>query len=117
MTKKQNTMYVIIGLILGIVGGIAGTSFSMGAERQRVSDLLDQHTSQIIKLDKVDKENARNNKEETDRLDRMLINQMDKLQLRIKELTSTVSNLRTDVQVIKAVMERMESGLKMLNKD
>lgn len=116
MTKKRNTIHGAIGLVLGIIGGVAGTSFSMGAEKQRVNDLLVRHTSQIVVLKNTDKENAKSNKKEINRLDKMIVDQMTEIQKSIKELTSTVSDVRTDTQVIKAVMERMENDIKALDK-
>jgi len=41
----------------------------------------------------------------------VLANQMISLQNSIADLTKTVGDLRTDVQVIKALMERMENDL------
>lgn len=123
MTKKQGTVQSIAGLIVGIVGGIAGTAFSMGADRQRVNDLLVLHTSQIVELKEEDTNHTNDNAKNLDRLAATLVDQINKLQLNIKELTGTVSELtgtvsdvHTDTQVIKAVMTRMENDIKALDK-
>ena len=112
MTKKQSTFYCIIVLFVGIIGGIAGTAFSMGAERQRIKDVLDTQTTAIavIKADNTQHETSIQN--EMDRYVEIITVQMINLQESIKELTTTVSGLSTDVQVLKAIMERMEEDLK-----
>lgn len=115
MTKKQNTIYGIMGLVLGVFGGIAGTAFSMGADRQRVNDLLNQHTLQVASLVAVDKEQKEEGQQERNRLTKILADQISHLQSSITDLASVVGDVRTDVQVIKALMERMENDLKNRN--
>ncbi len=112
MTKKQSTFYCVIGLILGVVGGIAGTAFSMGAEQQRIKGTLDIHTSEIavIKADNIQHEASV--QKEMNRYVDIITVQITHLQESIRELTTTVSNLSIDVHVLKALMERMEEDLK-----
>lgn len=97
MTKKQYAVCSFLGLIIGIIGGIAGTAYSMGAEQQRINDTLVQNTTEIASVDK-----------EMDRYAEILAAQITDLHKSIRELTSTISILRTDVQVLKAIMERLE---------
>ncbi len=92
MNKKQHTFYGIFGLIIGIVGGIAGTAFSMGADKQRVNDTLIRHTAEL------------------DLLPQIISNQTSKIQESIAHLTREIGDLRTDVQVLKAIMERIEKS-------
>lgn len=85
--KRKYTICGIGGLILGIMGGIAGTAFSLGADKQRINDTLIQHTSEITTI-------------------------KTEIQNSILYLTDAVNNLRTDVQVLKALMERMEQDFR-----
>lgn len=103
--KKQNTAYGVIGIILGIIGGIAGTAFAMGADKQKVHDTLITHTAKIKDL-KADTQ------QQLDRFSEIIASQMTQLQGSILDLTNTVGNLRTDVSVLKALMERMERDLR-----
>lgn len=96
MTKKQAACS-FLGLIIGVVGGVAGTAYSMGAERQRINDTLIQNTTEIASVDK-----------EMDRYATILAAQITDLHKSIRELTSLVSVLQTDVRVLQAIMERME---------
>lgn len=107
MTKKQNTLYAIVGLFIGTVGGIAGTAYAVGADRQKVNDTISQHSRRINNIEK-------EGQKELDRLAQVIASQMSDLQSGIAEITKNMSELRTDVQVIKALMERMENDLKDL---
>lgn len=111
MTKKQHTVYGIGGLILGIIGGIAGTAFSLGANKQRVNDTLTRHTTKIIAMKIDDKVHEKAVQQELDRFAEIIIAQMTQLQGNISHLTNTVGNLRTDVHVVKAIIERIEKDL------
>lgn len=110
MTKKQPTIYGIAGLVLGIVGGIAGTAFSMGADKQRINDTLVRHTTEMVALRIDDEAHEKATQQELDRFTTIISQQMTQIQTEISHLTDTISNLRTDVQVLKALMERMEKG-------
>lgn len=112
MTKKQSTFYCIVGLILGAVGGIAGTAFSMGAEQQRIKSALDTHTAAIAVIEADDIQHEASVQKEMDRYVEIITVQMTHLQESIRELTTTVSDLSADVRVLKAIMERMEEDLK-----
>jgi len=108
MTKKQQTAYGMIGLVIGIISGIAGTAFSMGAERQHVRDALIKHTSDIDSIKLANSNYADNTEKEMNRYAKIIAAHMTQLQENIANLNTTVGNLRTDVQVLKALMERME---------
>lgn len=112
MTKKQNTFYGIIGLILGIIGGIAGTAFTMGAERQNIKNSLAINAANIesMQLDNVVHEASV--EKEMDRYAEIIAAHITQLQANISTLTTTVGGLRIDVQVLKALMERMENDLR-----
>lgn len=112
MTKKQHTIYGVIGLILGIIGGIAGAAFSMGADKQRINDTLTRHTAEMVAMKADDKTHEKATQQELDRLAKIIAAQMTQLQSSIAYLTNTVGDLRTDVQVLKALMERMEKDLR-----
>ena len=47
MAKKLNTTHGIIGLVLGIITGIAGTAYSMGADKQRAEDSIAANSTAI----------------------------------------------------------------------
>lgn len=105
MTKKQNTIYAIIGLLIGTMGGIFGAGITMGAERQHIKDTLIRHTLEITA-------NEASVQKEMDRYAEIMAAQMTHLQESIRELTTTIYDLRTDVQVLNALMERVEEDLK-----
>ncbi len=108
MTKKQNTAYGVIGLFLGIIGGIAGTAFSLGADKQRINGTLNQHTTEISTLKIIDERLEKEVQQELDRFSEIVSIKITQLQNSISHLTNIVSNLHTDLQVLKAIMERME---------
>lgn len=112
MTNKQQTMYGIGGLIVGIIGGIAGTAFSMGADKQRVKDTLTRHTAEMVAMQADDEAHEKATQKELDRFAEIIASQMTLLQSSIAGLNATVGDLRTDVSVLKVLMERMESDLK-----
>ncbi len=110
MIKKRHTIYCIGGLILGTVGGIAGTAFSMGADKQRINDTLIRHTTEMVALRTDDAAHEKATQQELDRFTIIISEQMTQIQTEILHLADTIGNLRTDVQVLKAIMERMEKG-------
>jgi len=108
MTRK-NTVWGAICLFIGLLGGIVGTAFSMGAEKQRVNDALIVNTTKIESVEaSVDKE--------MDRYATIMSSQITTLQDSIRELTNIVGNLRTDVGILQALLERVEEDIKTNNK-
>jgi len=112
MSKKYGTVCGIIGLILGIVGGIAGTAFSMGAERQNIKNNLAIHTAAIEDMKLKNDVYGTFIQKELNRYNTTIAAQIIQLQSSISQLSEVVSNLRTDVQVLKALMERIENNFK-----
>ncbi len=112
MIKKQHTFYGVGGLILGLIGGIASAAFSAGADKQRINDILTQHTAKIEYMKIENKVHEQTTQKELDRFAEIIASQMTLLQSSIAHLNDTVSDLRTDVKVLQALMERMEVDLK-----
>ena len=112
MLKKQHTAYGIVGLVVGVIGGIAGTAFSMGEDNQRINSTLVLHSSEMVSLRAEDTAHEKATQKELDRLATIISAQMTVLQSGLNELNSTVGGLRTDVQVLKVLMERMENDFK-----
>lgn len=92
MTKKQYTLPGIFGLIIGIIGGIAGTAFSMGADKQRVNDTLIRHTAEL------------------DLLPQIISDQTSKIQESIVHLADEIVDLRIKVEVLTTIIERIEKS-------
>lgn len=112
MTSKHRTFYGIVCLIVGIIGGTAGTAFSLGADKQRVNDLLVTHTKEMVAMKVADDAHEKSVQKEFDRFARIIAVQMTVIQSSLADLNDTVGGLRTDVQVLKVLMERMESDIK-----
>ncbi len=112
MFKKQNTLYIIVSLVLGILSGIFGTAFSMGANRQRVDDIIVRHTTEIVNIRVEQKDNKKAAQQELNRFTEILAYQIGGLQKSITDLTDTVSDLRIDVQVLKVLIERIEKDIR-----
>lgn len=111
MTKKQQTLYGIIGLVVGILGGVVGTAFSMGAEQQRIQSALITNSTAIETMKVQQNEHKENIQKEMDRYAQIIAAQITPLQSGISQLTVGVGNLRTDVQVLKVLMERVEKDI------
>jgi len=111
MTKKQNTMAGLAGLIIGIVGGIAGTAFSMGADKQKINDILSHHSARMDMIADQETIHEHEVQKELDRFSVIIASQISQLQSSVSDLTETVSQLRIDVQVVKALVERVENDL------
>ncbi|RLC89050.1 MAG: hypothetical protein DRJ03_00370 [Chloroflexi bacterium] len=112
MTKKQQTLYGAIGLVIGVFGGAIGTAFSMGAEQQRVKDALIVNKTEIATMKESQAKHEDSVSQEIDRYAEIIAAHITQLQTNISLLTTTVGELRTDVSVLKALMERMEEDLK-----
>lgn len=108
MTKKQNAFWGTIGLIIGIIGGVAGTSFTLGAEKQHINDQFARYQRDIIVLQDDNEDHEQTIREEMDRYTIIMSQQMLDWQRCIRELTETVQNLRTDVGILKVIVERIE---------
>jgi len=112
MTKKQQTLYGIISLVIGIFGGAIGTAFSMGVDKQRVQAAITAANVRITNVEEQQNTHEANVGKEMDRYAEIIAAHMTQLQANITRLNTTVGDLRTDVQVLKALMERMESDIK-----
>ena len=104
MTKKQHTLYGGIGLVLGVIGGIAGTAFSMGEEQQRVR-------GQIMTIEIQQENHEKGIEKEMDRYAEIIAAHITQLTENVTRLNTTVGELRSDVQVLKALIERMERDI------
>lgn len=112
MTRKQHTFYGIVCLVVGIIGGTAGTAFSLGADKQRVNGLLVTHAKEIVAMKVADDAHEKSVQKEFDRFAQIIAVQMTVIQNSLANLNDTVGGLRTDVQVLKVLMERMEDDIK-----
>lgn len=113
MTKKQQTIGSILGLVIGIIGGVAGTAYALGADKQRVNDTLVAHAQTMVILQNENAAHEKAIQKELDRFVKIIASPIALLQSGITKLTADIASLRTDVQVLKVLMERMESGLKI----
>ena len=111
MTKKQNTFYAIIGLIIGVIGGIAGTAFSMGAEQQKIKDQLIATNINISHLKSKQEDYKLYVEKRFDNYSYMITSQIDQLRKDISSLVDSINILHTDVQILKVIMQRMEKKL------
>lgn len=112
MTKKQQTLYGVIALVIGIFGGAIGTAFSMGVEKQRIKDSITATNVRITNMENKQNKHETNIGNEMDSYAEIIAAHMTRLQENIARLNMTIGDLRTDVQVLKALMERMEEDLK-----
>lgn len=108
--RKHNTTYGILGLVIGIIGGIAGTAFSLGADKQRINGVLSRHTADIKNFKIDDERHEKTVKKELDVFSEKIADQIVKLQNDIKNLVDVVVDLRIDVQVLKSIMERIDTN-------
>ncbi len=108
MATKTKTLF---GAVIGLVVGIAGAAFSMGANRQHVNGTLATHTTQIAAAKESDKLHEESTQKELDRLASIIASQISLIQTGINQLTNTVGDLRTDVSVLKAIMEHVKQDL------
>jgi hypothetical protein len=114
MTKKQQTLYAVISLLVGIFGGVIGTAFCMGAEKQRIQDSIMATNVRITNVEEKQNISKTNAEKEINHYVEVIAANMTQLQENIIRLNIIVGNLRTDVQVLKALMERMEDYLKII---
>lgn len=111
VTKKQQTLCGALVMFLGILGGVVGTAFSMGAEQQRIKDALTTNDTEIAAMKVRQNEYKENLQKEMDRYAQIIAAKMTQLQSSISQLTISVGDLRTDVQVLKVLMERVEKDI------
>ncbi len=111
MTKKKTTVLGAIGLAIGLFTGITGAAFSMGADKQRINNELTQNSTSITTMIASNEQHKISIQKEMDRYVEIITAQTVQLHDSILQLTTTVGDLRTDVQVLKALMERMEQDL------
>jgi peptidoglycan hydrolase CwlO-like protein len=111
MIQKRHTFYGICGTILGVICGIAGTAFSLGADSQATLNSIVKNDSAITDLKTADIKHETSVQREMDRYVVVITAQMTGIQECISNLTETVGKLRTDVQVLKAIIERVEQNI------
>lgn len=108
MVKKHQAITGFISLIIGIVGGVAGTAYAMGADRQNIENLLAAHNTKIATLELQQKSHKADVNAELDRFSNIIAGQISQLQTSITGLTTILSDVGGDVKVLKALMERVE---------
>ena len=108
MTKKQTTFATIGGIFLGIIG----TAFTLGADKQRINDVLIRNSAKIMALAEDDKTHETATQKELDRLALIISAQMTLIQSGISKIDDTVNILYTDVKVLQTLMERVEKDIK-----
>lgn len=112
MTKKQQVIVSVVGLIIGILGGVAGTAYALGADKQRIDDTLIRHALTMIDMKDNEKAHKKAIQAELDRFVEIIASPITVLQSSIINLTTDIAHLRTDVQVLKVLMERMDRELR-----
>lgn len=112
MTKNRSRYNNIFGITVGLLVGIAGTAFSLGANKQRVDDALLTNTSKIAALVAEEDAHQKATQNELNRFSEIIASQISLIQSSIGKLSVSFGELRTDVHVLKALMERMEIDLK-----
>lgn len=112
MTKKQQFIGSVAGLVIGVIGGVAGTSYALGANKQRINDTLAQHALTMVAMQQDDIAHEKAIQAELNRFIEIVASPMTVLHSSIIKLTSDIANLRTDVQVLKVLMERMDRELR-----
>lgn len=111
MNKKCQTFYSVCALLVGVFGGAIGTAFSMGQDKQRINDILTTHTAQMISMKENEDDHKKATQKELDRFADIIAAQITLVQGNITYLGNTIGDLRTDVSVLKAIMERVENDL------
>jgi len=115
VAKKQITIVGAIGLVMGIIGGIAGTAFSMGADQQRINDAIIRNSAEIQVIKDVDSAHEISVQQQMNRYVDIIIAQMTSVQDSIQELTTTVGQLSTDVQILQVLLERVEDDIEQIS--
>lgn len=111
MIKKKTTAWGTICLVIGLFTGIMGAAFSMGADKQRINSELANNSVSITMMIASNEQHKVSIQKEMDRYVKIITAQTIQLQDSILLLTTTVGDLRTDVQVLKALIERIERDL------
>lgn len=112
MFKRHQTITGFIGLVIGIVGGVAGTAYAMGADRQNIENLLATHDAKIVAIELQQKTHKSDVNAELDRFSNIVAGQISQLQASITELTAMLGHVGGDVKVLNALMERVEGDIK-----
>jgi len=99
MTNKQHNFYRVICILFGLLSGIAGTAFALGTERQKVRDCLSTNAADISRLNE-ELSNSSNN----------VLSQIEEIQSGISNIIDRVNEINIDLQVLKAIVERMEKS-------
>lgn len=86
MTNKQKTFLNVFLPILTLFCGVIGTAFAMGANNQYITDTLVGHASAIDELE----------------------TSMDLQTTRYIEIITSISELRTDIQVLIKTVETLD---------
>lgn len=108
MTKKQNTFYIALSVLIGALGGVAGTAYTLGAERQSVKDKFVAQEMQMKAVQASHKAHKEATQNELNRLVQIMVSQNTAIQQGITSLNKTVAGLRGDVQVLNALVARLE---------
>jgi len=93
MTKKEKFLSSAVGILFGLVGGIAGASFAIGVDKQKTDDALSANSAAITKVE------ITTNK------------YFEQLQSSIEKLGEKVNDLRGDVKVLQTLVDLLEQNL------
>jgi hypothetical protein len=87
VTKK--TLYGITLPLMGVLGGVIGAAFALGASKQHVQDTLIKHGTAIQKIEK----------------------SIDRGTLRHIEIITSISRLGAEIRILTKAVEHLEEDL------
>lgn len=89
-----------LGILVGLISGVAGASFAIGVDKQRITDALSENSTAITKMENY-----------IDGLTEITTNKyFEQLQSSIGELEGKVNDLCADVKVLQALVDRLEQN-------
>jgi hypothetical protein len=112
MTKGKKTIYALAVLVLSLVSGVAGGAFTIGQSGQAAKDASIMNSMRIDLAIKQQEKHENDTDKEMDRYAEIIAAQITGLQTSVLGLTSAIGTLNTDVQVLKAIMQRVEEDIK-----
>jgi len=109
MDIKLGTLYTIVVGLIGLVIGVAGTFYGIGADRQAITSAIAQNKLEIVALDADFNKLKKETDQKLNGFSENISSQIDKLTTAVNGLQTSIIEFKGEIKVINTLIEMLES--------
>lgn len=104
MTKKEKWIGGMVGTLVGLLSGVAGTAYALGLDKQKINDRIDTNSLNLVRLEKQHEDDVKNI---MDGIDKKLNDIRDSL----TKVETRSNDLQVSIKVVEAIIQRIEDKM------